>query len=274
MDEVQIDGVSSGDMDVFILSGQSNMAGRGGVSAHKWDSFIPPQCQSHSSILRLNPHLQWEKAHVPLHADIDKHKTCGVGPGMTFANTVLKHYRDNEKGSYRIGLVPCAIGGTAIKEWEKGSFLYNSMIHRTKAALARGGVLRAILWYQGESDATHEKSAECYKENLEKFIHDVRSDLQQPNLLFLQVAISMGDLPYSENVQKIREAQLGINIPNVYCIDAKGLPQHEDKLHLTTEAQVQLGKMLADAYLKYGLSQDSPMNCSECCQALRDCSVI
>lgn len=70
-------------------------------------------------------------------------KVCGVGPGMIFANTILKHYKDPEKA--RIGLVPCAIGGTAIKEWEKGSTLYKSMITRTEAALNDGGVLRAIL---------------------------------------------------------------------------------------------------------------------------------
>ncbi|KAH9297312.1 hypothetical protein KI387_028994 [Taxus chinensis] len=246
-------------MDIFVLSGQSNMAGRGGVFAHKWDSFVPPHCQSHSSILRLHAHLHWEEAHVPLHADIDKHKICGVGPGMSFANTVLKHYKDSGKGSCCIGLVPCAIGGTAMREWEKGGSLYNSMIHRTKVALSKGGVLRGILWYQGESDAEDEKSADCYQKNLERFIHDVRSDLQYPNLLFIQVAITAGDPPFSEHVQKVREAQLGINIPNVYCVDAKGLPLKEDKLHLTTEAQVQLGKMLADAYLKHGLSQDCPV---------------
>jgi hypothetical protein len=112
-------------------------------------------------------------------------KVCGVGPGMIFANTILKQYKDPEKA--RIGLVPCAIGGTAIKEWEKGSTLYKNMITRTKAALNHGGVLRAILWYQGESDTGSEKNANNYKHNLEKLIHDIRFDLQHPDLLFIQV---------------------------------------------------------------------------------------
>lgn len=104
---------------------------------------------------------------------------------MIFANTILKHYKDPEKT--RIGLVPCAIGGTAIKEWEKGSTLYKNMINRTKAALSHGGVLRAILWYQGESDTESEKNATSYKHNLERLIHDIRSDLQHPDLLFIEV---------------------------------------------------------------------------------------
>lgn len=61
------------------------------------------------------------------------------------------------------------------------------------------------------------------------------------------MAIASGDSRY---IEKVRGAQLGINLPNVVCVDAKGLPLKEDHLHLTTEAQVRLGLMLADAYLK------------------------
>lgn len=49
----------------------------------------------------------------------------------------------------------------------------------------------------------------------------------------------------------MREAQLGMNLPNVKCVDAKGLPLEPDNLHLTTPSQVQLGEMLADAFLQY-----------------------
>lgn len=52
-------------------------------------------------------------------------------------------------------------------------------------------------------------------------------------------------------MEKVREAQLNINLPNVVCVDAKGLDLKEDRLHLTTESQVKLGNMLADAYLKH-----------------------
>jgi hypothetical protein len=48
----------------------------------------------------------------------------------------------------------------------------------------------------------------------------------------------------------VRAAQLSINLPNVVTVDAKGLPLKEDNLHLTTEAQVKLGQMLAEAYIK------------------------
>lgn len=50
-----------------------------------------------------------------------------------------------------------------------------------------------------------------------------------------------------------------MKIENVVCVDAKGLQLKEDNLHLTTEAQVQLGHMLADAYLNnFATSSASP----------------
>lgn len=51
-------------------------------------------------------------------------------------------------------------------------------------------------------------------------------------------------------MEKVREARPGINLPNVVCVDAKGLHLKEDHLQLTTESQVKLGHILADAYLK------------------------
>jgi hypothetical protein len=68
-------------LEIFILSGQSNMSGRGGLqskrgadgSMHKvWDGIVPQECDAEpGSILRLTATLEWEEAHDPLHHDID-----------------------------------------------------------------------------------------------------------------------------------------------------------------------------------------------------------
>ncbi|KAL2231550.1 probable carbohydrate esterase At4g34215 [Sesamum indicum] len=229
---------------IFILSGQSNMAGRGGVDRHtkKWDGVVPPESSPDpSKIMRLSVDLHWEVAREPLHHDIDTKKTCGVGPGMSFANTVKERVGV-------IGLVPCAVGGTAIKEWARGTHLYENMVKRAKAAVHGGGEIKAVLWYQGESDTSSQEDADSYKENMETLICNVRTDLDLPSLPIIQVAIASGDEKYLE---KIREIQKGIDLPKVVCVDAKGLELKEDNLHLTTEAQVQLGRMLADAYLTH-----------------------
>lgn len=49
----------------------------------------------------------------------------------------------------------------------------------------------------------------------------------------------------------MREAQKAVDLPNVTYVDAKGLQLKEDNLHLTTESQVQLGRLLAEVYLTH-----------------------
>lgn len=177
--------------NVFILAGQSNMAGRGGVFNSTaripiWDGVIPHACRSNPSILRLDANLNWVGAQEPLHADIDRDKTNGIGPGMAFANEVLK----KESSFGVIGLVPCAIGGTNISQWEKGGSLYHQMLKRARASVSNnnnGGTIRALLWYQGESDTLIKKDADSYKHKLEKFFQDLRFDLMSPMLPIIQV---------------------------------------------------------------------------------------
>jgi hypothetical protein len=65
----------------------------------------------------------------------------------------------------------------------------------------------------------------------------------------LQVGLASGLGQYTEVV---REAQKGIKLRNVRFVDAKGLSLQDGHLHLSTQAQVQLGHMLAQSYLNYG----------------------
>ncbi|EEF52344.1 conserved hypothetical protein [Ricinus communis] len=228
--------------DIFILAGQSNMAGRGGVEKGKWNGNVPPECRSNPSILRLSAELKWGVAREPLHADIDVGKTCGVGPGMAFANSV----KANDLRIGVVGLVPCAVGGTKISQWARGTRLYQELVSRANESVKYGGNIRAILWYQGESDTVWKKDAEAYKGNFERFIANLRSDLNTPYLPVIQVAVASGE---GQFIEMVRRAQLGIKMPNVRCIDAKGLPLKSDHLHLTTMSQVHLGLHLAHAYV-------------------------
>ena len=178
-------------MRIFVLSGQSNMAGRGGVHRRHWDGVVPPDCAPDPSILRLSAALQWEEAREPLHADIDTTKTCGIGPGMAFARAVLPRLQEDTPGAGTrtgIGLVPCAVGGTAIREWSRGEHLYEQMVCRARVA-AGYGEIEAVLWYQGESDAESDADTGAYLENVERLIGNVRADLGMPQLPFIQVIV-------------------------------------------------------------------------------------
>jgi hypothetical protein len=244
---------------VFLLAGQSNMGGRGGATNGTWDGVVPPDCAPSPRILRLSPSLRWEEAREPLHAGIDLHNVLGVGPGMPFAHALLRsggrHGRVPPHAV--VGLVPCAQGATPIASWSRGTPLYDRMLKRARAALANNNNnnnnnnagssrLAALLWYQGEADTIRRQDADVYTSRMEAFVRDVRRDLGMPDLLVIQVGLATGQGKF---VDIVREAQRRVSLHNVKYVDAKGLPVASDYTHLTTPAQVQLGKMLAASYL-------------------------
>lgn len=59
----------------------------------------------------------------------------------------------------------------------------------------------------------------------------------------------------------MREAQLGIKLPNFVTVDPNGLELKEDNLHLTSASQVKLGQMLARAYLDNFAAPSSSSDC-------------
>ncbi|TKV90074.1 hypothetical protein SEVIR_9G004500v4 [Setaria viridis] len=240
--------VPPSDKLIFILAGQSNMAGRGGVVANRWDGVVPSDCAPSPAVLRLSPDLRWEQAREPLHQGIDasNNHAVGVGPGMPFANALL---RSGRAGAPVVALVPCAVGGTRMADWARGTDLYAQMLRRARVALETGGRIGALLWYQGESDTVRWSDANEYGRRMGMFVRDIRADLGIPHLLVIQVGLASGLGHYT---QLVREAQKGIKLRNVRFVDAMGLPLQDGHLHLSTQAQVQLGHMLAQSYLNYG----------------------
>lgn len=244
---------------VFILAGQSNMAGRGGVVANRWDGVVPPDCAPSPAVLRLTPDLRWEQAREPLHAGIDAaNHAVGVGPGMPFANALLRAGGGAGGGAGAaavVGLVPCAVGGTRMADWARGTDLYAQMLRRARVAVETGGRIGAMLWYQGESDTVRWSDAAEYGRRMAMLVRDIRADLGMPHLLVIQVGLASGLGKYT---QVVREAQKGMKLRNVRFVDAMGLPLQDGHLHLSTQAQVQLGHMLAQSYLSYGTTAAAP----------------
>nr|GMD80863.1 probable carbohydrate esterase At4g34215 [Ipomoea batatas] len=215
-----------------------------------WNHVTPPECLPNPSILRFASNNSWVPAEEPLHADIDvtKAKVCEVGPGIAFANHLLK--RDPAVGV--IGLVPCAIGGTTLNEWlPAAKAYYNQMLVRTYGALRasnNGGQIRALLWYQGESEAKGKDYPSPFASNLEIFFNSLRHDFGLPALPIIQVALPSAT--YGSYVKDIRKFQLELKLPMLSTVDANGLQLQNDSVHLTSTAQVQLGIAMANAFLQ------------------------
>ena len=148
------------DLQLFLLIGQSNMAGRGKVE--------PADQAPHPRIVMLDKANVWVPAADPVH--FDKPKIAGVGLCSEFARRVAA-----AEPQAAVGLVPCAFGGTRLDQWLPGTALYTNAVARACAAM-RSGRLRAILWHQGEGDSSPAKSA-TYPARFSGMIAQLRTDL-------------------------------------------------------------------------------------------------
>jgi hypothetical protein len=228
-------------LQLFLLAGQSNMAGRGVVEAQ--DRVADPR------VLMLDRTLHWVPATDPVHYD---KPIAGVGPGRSFALALLAN-----DPLARVGLIPAAVGGSPISSWEPGALdsatkthPYDDALERARAAM-RDGRLHAILWHQGESDA-HPELSERYAGRLRALIARFRSDLGSPELPFI-----IGELgqfparPWSDDVRRIDSVHRAIaaTVPHLAYVSSDGLRDKGDTLHFDAASQRLFGARYARAYL-------------------------
>ncbi|MSU65122.1 MAG: sialate O-acetylesterase [Opitutus sp.] len=218
--------------DIFLLIGQSNMAGRGVVEA---EDKVP-----HPRILAMNQGKAWVPAVDPLH--FDKLEIAGVGLGSTFAREVAKA----EPGAV-IGLIPAAFGGTSLDEWAPDGKLYANAVERARLALGQGGKLRAILWHQGEADRAAEKMA-SYPKRFAALAARLRLDLNAPD-----VPIIAGELFNGRPENGPMNAMLGTlgnTVTRYACVAAKDLKDKGDQTHFESASVREFGRRYAGAFFQ------------------------
>lgn len=235
-------------LDLFLLIGQSNMKGRG---------FMPevPKRDPRLVMMAIKDD-QWYLARHPLHLTGDPktfagHDNAGVGPGLAFAEVLAA--RDPKA---RLGLIPCAVGGSQIALWQRGAKLYDNALRRAKLALQHTAPLKArirgALWLQGEADATDERLP-VYEAKLLKLVDDLRADLGEPDLPFVACTIGeMRDDDGAANRRKMNELLLSLpsKRPHTACVNARDLKTHiGDNVHFDTAAQEEIGRRYAAKFL-------------------------
>lgn len=210
---IQVNVVPVDAPDVYLLIGQSNMVGFSGdgtrqalpggadephpritqlnVSKNdRQEVFVNQSDFTSSTVNVVQPSIV--TAEDPLHVPLDPNNTSGkdleyIGLGMSFAKRALPATSRN------IVLVPAAWSGSAFcagtgpnGQWNAdpvnspflgNTWLYDRAVTRANLALAEtGGILRGILWHQGESDSK-ENCGALYAENLENLIKSLRTDI-------------------------------------------------------------------------------------------------
>ena len=227
--------VSKEKFHLYLLIGQSNMAGRGIVE--------PQDTIGNPRILRLNRQGDWEIAKNPLHFDIP---SAGVGPGLAFAREMLA---DAESADIVIGLIPCAAGGSGIDMWKTGmfweptkSYPYENALIRTKLAL-KEGTLKGILWHQGEADCSPEKTA-VYKAKLETLVAALRKEFREPAVPFIVGEIPNFRIKGNELNKVFHEAKRDILRYDV--VSGEGFTALPDSVHIDARSQREFGKRYAE----------------------------
>ncbi len=224
-------------LDLFLLVGQSNMAGRGVVT--------DADRQPHPRVLVLNQDNTWVSQGEPIHFD---KPIAGVGPGFTFAKLVAE-----QNPGATVGLIPCAVGGTPISRWKPGADLYQQALARARIALKRGR-LKGILWHQGESESGSEAKSVIYGRLLAEVATGFRRDLNAPEVPF--IAGELGEFLYVRSAGKSPYARVvneQINllptlIPKASVVRSTGLAHKGDELHFDADAQKEFGKRYFAAF--------------------------
>lgn len=225
-------------VDIYILMGQSNMAGRGKVT----DSLGKLR---RSNLVALDSNFNWVEACHPVH--FDKPGIAGVGPGLSFGIVMAE-----AAPGTKVGLVPCAVGGTSIEKWMPGAYdeatrthPYDDAVKRIKYAMTQG-TIKGVLWHQGEANSAPGKG-DHYLEKLEELIRRVRTLVGNSNLPF--IAGELGTFREQYKTINARLNQLPSRVKFTAIVPSEGLTDKGDKTHFDGPSADELGKRFAEALI-------------------------
>ncbi len=239
---------------VFILAGQSNMAGCG--MNHELSAEYLGEQERVRIYAEGTVEASLKGTWSTLKPGFGSGSGC-FGPELTFGREISKAYPDCE-----ILLIKCGWSGTSLQgDWRPPSAggatgpLYKNLIETVNKAI--GALDKSIdyefagmCWMQGESDACNIYPAREYEENLTAFINDVRKELNAPTMPFVIAMIDDSDA-WVENAI-VRQAQINVanKVPYVYIFDTKDYDT--DGMHYKTQGILDMGYDFAKAIIAAG----------------------
>jgi hypothetical protein len=125
---------------------------------------------------------------------------------------------------------------------------YDDMLRRVLVAQQQG-VLKGILWHQGEADRADDAT---YADSLIELIARLRKDLNAPNVPFVAGELGTFNPKNRAVTEKFNVMLDGLqgNEKNYACVSSGGLKDRGDHLHFNTASARMLGKRYAETMLK------------------------
>ena len=199
----------------FLLIGQSNMVGCGILA--EVEKIFDDQ-------ILIYRGGQWMVAREPYHRCADEGR-CGLG--ASFAKTLVDRYHRT------IGLIPCAVGGTKLEQWQPGEELYENAVRDTQAAL-KNSTLKGVLWHQGENDSDTEDRASRYEERFYSFMPKLLEQIggQDVPLMIGELGAFLKDNSFCYLYPKVMEAlhRIADREPNAAIVSSQGLTCLNDQV--------------------------------------------
>lgn len=221
--------------ELYILAGQSNMAGRGYVTG----DF---KTEGDGRVYMLTKDNTWVVAKHPVHFD---KAIAGVGPGLAFGIAMAK---TSTNPKVKIGLIPCAVGGTPVEHWLLGAYdpatkthPYDDAVARIKFAM-QYGVIKGIIWHQGEANSKPEQ-VKRYLAQLTELITRLRGLVGNANTPFVAGQLGGYRPEFAEFNKEI--VKLPGLVPYTSVVTTEGLVHRGDTLHFDSPSADELGRRYA-----------------------------
>lgn len=251
----------------FLLGGQSNMSGRGEITVLQPESFL-------DGVYNYSKAEDFRVAYIPEHSIVnrpiatvpDESSVAIVQHG--FALRMGKDLKTNS--SVNSLLVPCAIGGTTIAEWDTPSTLddrttlLGAMKYRyDKAAIKAGSPV--IIWYGHEGSATDAVPdytnggvGTTYRDAFISLLNNVRTNIVDAPIILIQLA-SDDDLAFATSLAAAGEAarQMELSMTDVYLVVAHDVQRNPstDDVHVARQGQDVIADRVALAIREHILGE-------------------
>lgn len=225
---------------VFILAGQSNMAGRGNIEEQ--------DTVKHPRIWSINAAGEVISAQEPLH--FYEPRSAGLDCGMSFGRSLLGALPD----SIHVLLIPAAVGGSPIDKWLGDSLHRNVRLmsnFREKVAIAKKeGEIKAVLWHQGEGDASPELIP-SYRDKTKSLFTTFRTMAGNNSLLILTAETgSYGKNKENRDLINAAIYAHAMSDANTVMVSSAELPHKGDETHFNSQSLRILGQRYAAAFLQ------------------------
>jgi len=260
---------------VFIMSGQSNMAGYGDSTK------LSDELRNGNERVLMFEGGKWQPLRPFKETNERMKERQGMmefsfGPEIGFGQEMAKAWPDET-----IGIVKQAIGGTGILAWhpnwskeeadrtndgEKGP-LFKVLVGKVREACESAECeLMGFVWMQGGADMKDESLAKEYLSNLKALVEGIREETGVADLPLILGSYRPGGTPDdltgldpSKLSELKRPAALYVlqaqyeaqkELAPAKMVALRNLETHPRNVHFNTAGQLELGKLFAKAYLE------------------------